>query len=150
MIPNFQFFSCHSLPPRHIALQTLGDQERRLARGSRTTLRNKMFHIENLEELCLVLKVLLVVDYNIAFLLSFLLFQPAAPERKLSIQSSTHLTNSDEDDSRTGSPDQGMHNMYHVSQANTVFYIVHCAVLFPAWRDEHNERFLICLFVCLF
>ena len=74
MIPNFQFFSCHSLPPRHIALQTLGDQERRLARGSRTTLRNKMFHIENLEELCLVLKVLLVVDYNIAFLLSFLLF----------------------------------------------------------------------------
>ena len=118
--------------------------------SSRTTLRNKMFHIENLEELCLVLKELLVVDYNIAFLLSFLLFQPAAPERKLSIQSSAHLTNSDEDDSRTGSPDQGMHNMYHVSQANTVFYIVHCVVLFPAWRDEHNERYLICLFVCLF
>ena len=100
--------------------------------SSRTTLRKKMFHIENLEELCLVLEVLFVVDNNIAFVLPFLLFQPAAPERKLSIQSSAHLTNSDEDDSRTGSPDQGMHNMYHVSQANTVFYIVHRAVLFPA------------------
>ena len=113
----------------------------------RTTLRNKMFHIDYLEELCLVLEVLFVVDNNIVFVLPFLLFQPAAPERKLSIQSSALLTNSDEDDSRTGSPDQGMHNMYHVSQTNSVFYIVHCAVLFPAWRDEHNERYLICLFV---
>ena len=100
--------------------------------SSRTTLRKKIFHIENLEELCLVVEVLFVVDNNIAFVLPFLLFQPAVPERKLSIQSSSHLTNSDEDDSRTGSPDQGMHNMYHVSQADTVFYIVHHAVLFPA------------------
>jgi len=54
MIPNFQFFSCQSLPPRHIALQTYGDQETGLARGGRvgdvtcissgTKLRNKMFH----------------------------------------------------------------------------------------------------------
>ena len=35
--------------------------------SSRTTLRNKVFHIENLEELCLVLEVLFVVDNNIAF-----------------------------------------------------------------------------------
>lgn len=42
--------------------------------------------------------------------------QPA-PERKLSLQSSAHQTNSDKDDHRSGTPDQEMLNLYHSVQS---------------------------------